>query len=152
MWTPLSACWNRRTCNFVALNCKAFLFLVPINALFGVLTHLTREKRGFTSSSSEQASSGLWSQPVWKRHISDPHLTCLKQCAIIEIALYGLYCYNTGRLQSAPSHYCPYKPKGLASTKEWLSDKGKEMGRSCPWEPSPWPPQPRWGQRWCHRG
>lgn len=126
-----------KTCNLVAWSSKIFLSLSPINAVFGLLTHLTREKRGFTGP-AQQASSGLWFQPVWKRHISDPHLTRLKQCAIIEFALYGLYCYSAGRLQSAPSHYCPYKPAGLASTKEWLSDKGKEMGRSCPWEPSPW--------------
>lgn len=117
----------------------------------GVLTHLTREKRGFTGP-AQQASSGLWLQVVWKHHIAEPHLTRLKQCAIIEFALYGLYCYSAGRLQSAPSHYCPYKPAGLASTKELLSDKGKEMGCSCLWEPSPWLPQPRLGQRWCHHG
>lgn len=143
---------KRKNVRFCNTELQSISLSSPPNALFGVLTHLTREKRGFTSP-AQQASSGLWFQPVWKCHISDPHLTCLKQCAIIEFALYGLYCYSAGRLQSAPSHYCPYKPTGLASTKEWLSDKGKEMGRSCPWEPLPWLLQPRWGQqRWCHHG
>lgn len=111
--------------------------LPPIKAIFGATIHLSHEKRGFTGP-AQQASSGLWLQPVWKCHILDPHLTRLKQCAIIWFALYGLYCWSVGRFQSASSHYCPYKPTGFASTKEWLSDTEKEMVRSWPWEPSPW--------------
>lgn len=93
-----SRCWKTVACHYggCMLHCerawpKHFsLSLFPINSVFGELTHLTREKRGFTSR-AQQASSGLWLQPVWKHHISDPHLTSLKQCAIIEFLLCMVY-------------------------------------------------------------
>lgn len=56
--------------------------LPPIKVIFGAIIHLSHEKRSFTGPVN-QASSGLQLQPVWKCHILDPHLTHLKQCAII---------------------------------------------------------------------